>query len=115
MFEKNANETVQFVPFDDHIWRRALEMDVYERCMKRKVHREISTTSDMISITDENGENLAYLLKNDFQDGDWLLIKAGIDVSSRALHAASTLETIIDPHHPFWMTDRAHNQDLSNK
>jgi hypothetical protein len=112
MLEKNANETVQsaqtFTPFDDRLWSRALELDVYERCVERKIHRETSATRDRIIITNEDNEELSYLQRDKLSGQQWLVINISTDVSDeRIRHAAESLEAVLDETHPFWTVKNA--------
>jgi hypothetical protein len=103
MIEQNANEPVKFVPFDDDMWQRALEMDRYERHVERKIHREISATTDRIIITDEDDEELSYLQRDKLSGKQFLVINMATDVSNtRVRHAAESLEAVFDETHPFW-------------
>jgi hypothetical protein len=103
MFEKNANETVQFVPFDDQLWSRALKIDAFERCVERKIHRETPAIRDCIIITDEDDEELCYLQRDKLSGQQWLVINMATDVSNtRVRHAAESLEAVLDETHPFW-------------
>jgi hypothetical protein len=79
-------------------------MDKLERLYHRKIHREISGTEDRIVITNDYGEEVAYLKKDASSQTFTLIMNAG-DYEYRDVvdHAAVTLEIIMDETHPFWV------------